>query len=104
MTTTSDRRNGSGFEPEKTNALLLFAALFPQELSECLVRAVMAEQPLSVIEHAERVRQLTQRITELSYIECALIERNGGEHDPQAEPMCVLGVRIGEAEAGEAAA
>jgi hypothetical protein len=90
----SNRQNGVGFASERGNALLMMAAMFPDELSAVIKRAVTQAQPLSQAEHAERVDQLTSRITDLSYVEAALIERNGGEHSVEASPWCVLGVRI----------
>jgi hypothetical protein len=53
------------------------------------MRGVMHEQP-----HAERVAELKAEIDETSYTEAALIERDGGEHDPQAAPQHILGVRL----------
>jgi hypothetical protein len=94
----------AGYVSDRANVLLMFAALDPAELGELIIRAIVKEQPLSQLEHRERVEQLTSRITELSYIECALVERVNGEHSVDAAPMCILGVRIGETEAGEAAA
>jgi hypothetical protein len=75
------------------NPLLLFAAINPHELSKLIMKAIVREQPLSAVEHAERVKPLTSRITELSYFEAQLVEKNGGEHSVAAPPECILGVR-----------
>jgi hypothetical protein len=89
---------------DECNGLWLLAALQPAELGELIFKAIHNAQPLSAQQHSEKMLQTTQRINELSYIECALVERNGAEHDVSANPWCVLGVRIGETEAGDAAA
>jgi len=101
---TCDRRNGNGFDSERANPLLLMASLDPDELGEMIIRSVVAEQPLSAHEHAERCREITARIDALSYSEAALSEQAGIEFDPGLEPRHVLGVRLDEAESGEAAA
>jgi hypothetical protein len=95
---------GDPFDNNQNTGLLLLAAFDPNELGELIIKAIVKEQPLSQLEHGERVKTLTARITELSYVEAALVERNGGEHDPQTLPQCILGVRLEQTEAGEAAA
>jgi hypothetical protein len=91
----ANRRNGSGFSTLEGNALLTFALLQPDQLHAAITAAIVSEQPLSAVEHAERMAGIERRITALSCVEAALVERNGGEHDPQAAPQCVLGARVG---------
>jgi len=102
MAPDANRQNGNGFNIGEGNGLLLFAAMFPAELSELIFRAIHAAQPLSVLEHGERVNAVTTRIHELSYIEAALVERHGGDHSVDASPWCILGVRL-PADEGDAA-
>jgi hypothetical protein len=56
------------------------------------------------VEHGERVKEIAARIESLSYIEAALVETNGGEHDVASPPWCVLGVKLAEPAEGDAAA
>jgi hypothetical protein len=94
MSVDANRQNGNGFDIGTGNALLLFAALMPAELGELIFKAITAAQPLSAQQHSEKMLQTTQRINELSYVESALTERAGGEHNIESAPWCVLGVRI----------
>src|SRR5262249_931591 len=73
---------------------VLMAAINPAELSELIFKAVHNAQPLTQTEYGERVKQLTQQISELSYVAAALVERVGGDHDVHAEPHHILGVRV----------
>lgn len=101
----ADRRNGDGFLQDAVNPLLLLAALFPAELAELILRSITVAQPLSQLEHAERLSVLDARIEELGYVAAALVEKNGGSFDPQTPPCCVLGVKLEtEATEGHAAA
>jgi hypothetical protein len=104
MSVDANRQNGNNFHHNEANALLLFAALMPSELGELIFKAIQSAQPLSAYEHSERMLKLNARVNELSYLECALVERDGGEHSVEAAPHCILGVRVGETETGEAAA
>jgi hypothetical protein len=90
------RWQGDSFDVNRSPGLLLAAALDPNGLAELILGAIEREQPLNQTQHAEKVTALRERIAELSYVEAALVERNGGEHDPQSEPMCILGVRLEE--------
>jgi hypothetical protein len=96
--------NGDAFDNNQNTGLLLAAALSPHEVSELVMAAVVRAQPLSASEHAARRSELEQRIGELCYVEAQLVEEGDGEHGVEAPPWCVLGVRIGEASEGEAAA
>jgi hypothetical protein len=98
------RQNGVGFSAANGNALLLFAALFPHELAELVVRAVNAEQPLSAHEHAARRAALEHAIDELSYVVAALNDQAGAPPDVLMAPWHVLGVRLDATESEGAAA
>jgi hypothetical protein len=100
----ANRNDGSGFVDSRANPLLLFAALFPAELAKLILRSIAAAQPLSASQHAERVAYLTARIAELCYLDCAAVEKNGGEFDVTAPPQCVLGVKLESPGEGDAAA
>src|SRR5262249_18152106 len=76
------------------DGLALMAAINPAERSELIFKAVHNAQPLTQTEYGERVKQLTQQISELSYVAAALVERVGGDHDVHAEPHHILGVRV----------
>jgi hypothetical protein len=91
---SADRTSGSGFASSKANALFMVAALFPAQLAELVLQTITTAQPLSQLEHAERIQLLTERIVELSYVEAAIIEKNGGEFHIETPPCCVLGVRL----------
>ena len=96
MVTTANRQNGVDFANLDANPLLLFAALFPHELSELIVRGVTREQPLSAHEHDERRIALEHAIDELSYVVAAMLEQSGAPPDVLMAPWHVLGVRVEE--------
>jgi hypothetical protein len=66
-------QNG-GFTADGANALLLFASLDPDGLCDLVTQAIKRDQPLSAGDHSERVKEITARITELGYVEAALVE------------------------------
>jgi len=105
MDVSANRQNGNAFDHGQCNALLLFAALMPAELSDLIFKAISDAQPLSAQQHSERMLQLNARVNDLSYIEAALVERASGEHSVESAPHCILGVRVGgEIAEGDAAA
>lgn len=95
---------GDSVDVNKNTGLLLLAALDPGELGELVIKSIMREQPLSALEHGQRVAELEAKVDGLSYALAALTEKAGGEFDVELSPQHVLGVRLGEAEAGDVAA
>jgi hypothetical protein len=85
---------GDIYGPERGNAVGLFAALFPAELASLVMAAIVREQPLNAIAHAERRSALEHAIDEISYAVAALDDRAGAPPDPLMAAWHVLGVRI----------
>ena len=90
------RWGGDVVDNNASLALLLFAALDPNEVGELVIKAIVKEQPLSALEHGQRVAELEGRIDSLSYQLAAMVERNGGEFDVELKPEHVLGVRLAD--------
>jgi hypothetical protein len=94
--TGCNRVNGVGFDPESVNPLLMMAALFPNQLSGLILKAIEREQPLSVDEHAERVAALQTAIDEISYVTAMALDKADAPPDPLMCAWHWLGVRVAD--------
>jgi hypothetical protein len=88
----------------RAEVLPMMALLFPDAMTAALISEVerMANEPLPQSERKKRVAELEAEISELAYVEEALVadaiaRGEDVQRSPSAPPQAVLGVRVVEA-------